>query len=127
MKTITCTLDFMPALSLSHLAKLNKEPENFANKMMKKQILGNIENAKLIENNVIKVGETVTLLKEGYMRDFDPEYPKSFDEDYMFLIEKDGRQMLVQSEHFGVIKEKRKHEMKDFHVKNIEDIHNKTN
>jgi len=94
---------------------------------MKKLILGNIENAKLIENNVIKVGEIVALLKEGYMRNFDPEYPKSFDEDYMFLIEKNGHQMLVQSEHFGVIKEKRKHEMKDFHVKNIDNMHNNQN
>jgi hypothetical protein len=124
MKTVTCTLDFIPALSLSHLAKLNCEHENFANKMLKKQILDNIENAKLIEKNVIKAGETAILLKEDYMREFVPEYPKSFDEDYMFLIEKDGRQVLVQSEHFGVIKEKRKHEMKDFHIKIIENIKN---
>jgi len=35
--------------------------------------------------------------------------------------------MLIESEHFGVIKEKRKHEMKDFYTKNIEDLHNNKN
>lgn len=128
MKTIICTLDYIPALSLSHLAKLNNKPTNFANQMMKKQILANIENAKLIEKNVIKAGENVMLIKEGYIKDFDPDYPKSFDEDYMFLVENlNGNRMLIESEHFGVIKEKRKHEMKEFYVKNIYDINTNQN
>lgn len=127
MKTITCTKDFIPAFSMSHLEKLNNEPETKYSKITKKQILNNLSNAQLIEKNVIKKGETVTLLKEGYMRDFDKMWQKEFDEPYMFYVEKEGRKILIESEHFGVIKEKRKHEMKGFYTKNIEYIHNNKN
>jgi hypothetical protein len=62
------------------------------------------------------------------MRDFDPEWRKEFDEPYMFIVRKaNGREILIEAEHFGVIKEKRKHEMKDFYTKNIEDLHNNKN
>jgi CTP-dependent riboflavin kinase len=128
MKTIVCIKDFIPAFSMSHLEKLNSEPETKYSKITKKQILNNISDAQLIEKDVVKKGESVTLIKEGYMRDFDKMWQKEFDEPYMFLVRKNnGREILIESEYFGVIKEKRKHEMKDFYTKNIEDLHNNKN
>lgn len=128
MKTIVCKKDFIPAFSMSHLEKLNSEPETTFSKISKKQILSNISDAQLIEKDVVKKGESVTLIKEGYMRDFDKKWQKEFDEPYMFLIQKsNGRKILIDSEHFGVIKEKRKHEMKDFYTKNIEYLYNNKN
>lgn len=128
MKTVVCTKDFIPAFSMSHLEKLNSEPETTFSKVSKKQILSNISDAQLIEKDVVKKGESVTLVKDGYMRDFDKMWQKEFDEPYMFLVRKsNGREILIESEHFGFIKEKRKHEMKDFYTKNIEDLHNNKN
>lgn len=128
MKTIICTKDFIPAFSISHLENLNSEPETKFSKVSKKQILSNISDAQLIEKDVIKKGESVFLIKEGYMRDFDKKWPKEYDEPYMLLVKKhNGREILIEAEHFGIYKEKRIHEMKEFYTKNFEDLQNNKN
>jgi len=128
MKTIVCTKDYIPAFSISHLRKINSEHETKYTEIVKKQILRNINEAQQIELDVILQGENVTLLKEGYMRDFDNDWRNEFDEPYMYYVQKEnGRKIIVESEHFGVIKEKRKHEMKEFYTKNITDIHKNKN
>jgi len=97
MKIITCTKDFIPAFSISHLEKLNNEPQTKYSEIIKKQILNNLSDAKLIEKDVIRKCESVILLKEGYMRDFDPAWPKEFDEPYMFYVKKNSSKMLFSA------------------------------
>ena len=68
---------------------------------MKKQILNNLEQAKEIEKMVIPAGSLVEILNEGYESDYNKEHPKDLKDRFMYQVEWNGSQFLIDAEMFG--------------------------
>ena len=93
--------DYTPAFSLSHLQALNdKTNKHWSDEITKKQILNNLEQAKEIEKMVIPVGALVEIISEGYESDYNKEHPKDLKDRFMYQVEWNGVQFLIDAEMF---------------------------
>ena len=94
--------NYTPAFSLTHLQSLNEKVDRrWYDEVTKKQILNNLEQAKEIEKMVIPAGSLVEIINEGYESDYNKEHQKDLKDRFMYQVEWNGSQFLIDAEMFG--------------------------
>lgn len=94
--------DYIPAFSLTHLQSLNdKADKQWYDEVTKKQILNNLNRANEIEEMVIPAGSLVEIISKGYESDYDNNHPKDLNDRFMYQINWNGMQFLIDAEMFG--------------------------